>query len=322
MATLNLGKRLIDFLQANKETTFTAREIAQSIFEQFPAECAEKKAASTGQYIKTDADLVQQLVAEISGSRPRWQKQNLQLKTTEGRPRRYYWTDKDASAEVEAAEAPVAAPFVTSGAALKLSEHDLYPLLASYLVAEHTVYACRIDEKRSSNRSGSGANEWLHPDIVGLEDLSCDWTRELRDCVGVLAQRRARLWSFEVKLLLNRSNVRKSYFQAVSNSSWSHFGYLVAGSVGDDAIKELRMLAATHGIGVIQLDTETPTDSEILIPARERPEVDWDMCNRLTEENRDFVEYIGRVRRFYQTGETSRHEWGMGNHAGQTHFSI
>jgi hypothetical protein len=317
MATLNLGKRLLGFLQANKETNFTAREIAQSIFEQFPAECAEKKAASTGQYIKTDADLVQQLAAEISASRPRWQKQNPQLKTTEGRPRRYYWTDKDASAEVEAAEASVASPFATSGAALKLSEYDLYPLLASYLVAEHTVYACRIDEKRSSNRSGSGANEWLHPDIVGLEDLSCDWTRELRDCVGVLAQRRARLWSFEVKLLLNRSNVRKSYFQAVSNSSWSHFGYLVAASVGDDAIKELRMLAATHGIGVIQLDTETPTDSEILIPARERPEVDWDMCNRLAEENRDFVEYIGRVRRFYQTGETNSQEWGMGNHGAQ-----
>lgn len=315
MATLNLGKRLIDFLQANKDTTFTAREIAQSIFEQFPAECAEKKAASTAQYIKTDADLVQQLVAEISGSRPRWQKQYPQLKTTEGRPRRYYWTDKDANAEVEAAEAQAAMPISPSGATPKLSEHDLYPMLAEYLVAEHTVYASRIDEKRSSNKSGGGANEWLHPDIVGLEDLSCDWTRELRDCVGVLAQRRARLWSFEVKLLLNRSNVRKSYFQAVSNSSWAHFGYLVAASVGDDAIKELRMLAATHGIGVIQLDTETPADSEILIPARERPEVDWDMCNRLTEENRDFVDYIGRVRRFYQTGETTRQEWGMGKFA-------
>ena len=311
MATLNLGKRLIDFLQANKDKTFTAREIAQSIFEQFPAECAEKKAASIGQYIKTDADLVQQLAAEIGGSRPRWQKQFPQLKTTEARPRRYYWTDKDADAEVEAVEAEAVVPLTMSGAPTKLTEHDLYPMLAAYLVAEHTVYAGRIDEKRSSNKAGSGANEWLHPDIVGLEDLSCDWTRELRDCVGVLAERRARLWSFEVKLLLNRSNVRKSYFQAVSNSSWAHFGYLVAASVGDDAIKELRMLAATHGIGVIQLDTETPTDSEILVPARERPEVDWDMCNRLTQENRDFVDYIGRVRRFYQTGETNRQEWGI-----------
>ena len=81
---LNLGKRLIDFLQANPETTYAGREIAERIFENFPAECAEKKAASTGGNIKTDADLTQQLVAEISSSRPRWQKQHPQLKTTEG----------------------------------------------------------------------------------------------------------------------------------------------------------------------------------------------------------------------------------------------
>lgn len=307
---LNLGKRLIDFLQSNKDTTFTAREIAQWVFTQFPDECAEKKAASTGQYIKTDADLVQQLVAEISSKRPGMQKQQPQLKTTEGRPRRYYWTDKDASAEVEAAEAPEELLLTNPAAPAKLSEHELYPKLAAYLMAEYKLYACRIDEKRSSNKSGSGANEWLHPDMAGLEDLSCDWTRELRDCVGVLAERRARLWSFEVKLLVNRSNVRKSYFQAVSNSSWAHFGYLVAAVVeGDDTMKELRMLAANHGIGVIQLDSETPSESQILIPARERPEIDWDMCNRLTEENGDFVDYISRVRRFYQTGETRVQEW-------------
>lgn len=307
---LNLRLRLIEFLQQNKGTPFSARDIAQWVFEHYPAECAEKIAAST--VLKNDAALVQQLVAEIGGSRPRWQKQHPQLKTTEGRPRRYYWTDKDASAEVEAAEAQTAMPLKDAAGATKLSEHALYPLLAAYLLAEHTVYAGRIDEKRSSNRAGSGANEWLHPDMAGLEDLSCDWTRELRDCVGVLAERRARLWSFEVKLLINRSNVRKSYFQAVSNSSWAHLGYLVAAVVeGDDAMKELRMLAATHGIGVIQLDVETPTESQILIPARERAEIDWDMCNRLTEENRDFVDYLARVRRFYQTGETRAQEWGI-----------
>lgn len=80
---LNLGKRFIAFLQLHKDTSFTAREIGQWIFETFPEECAEKKAGSA-QYIKTDADLVQQLVAEISSSRPRWQKQYAQLKITEG----------------------------------------------------------------------------------------------------------------------------------------------------------------------------------------------------------------------------------------------
>lgn len=306
---LNLGKRLIEFLQSNQDKSYTARDIAQWVFESFPNECSEKKAASSD-YMKSDADLVQQLIAEISGSRPRWQKQHPQLKTTEGRPRRYYWTEKDAITEVESAESPVALTSASPSMPEKLSEHDLYPKLTEYLFTEHTVVSCRIDEKRSSNKSGSGANEWLHPDLVGLEDLSSDWTRELRDCVGVLAERRARLWSYEVKLLINRSNVRKCYFQAVSNSSWAHFGYLVASTVeGDDTMRELRMLASTHGIGVIQLDCEAPTESQILIPARERPEIDWDMCNRLTEENADFVTYIERVKYFYQTGKLNKSDW-------------
>ncbi len=309
---LNLAIRTREFLKANPDEKFTAREIAQWVFEQFPAECAEKKAASIQENIKSDNALLSQLVAEIGRSRPRLQELEPQLKTTEGRPRKYYWTDKDADAEVIAAEAPIG-HFAVKGESVKLTEQHLYPMLSLFLLSEYSLYSSGIDEKRSSNTGGSGANEWLHPDLVGLEDLSRDWTRELRDCVGVIAERRARLWSFEVKLLVNRSNVRKSYFQAVSNSSWSHFGYLVAGVVeGDDAMKELRMLSATHGIGVIQLDTDTPSESQILIPARERPDIDWDMCNRLAKENRDFVSYLSQVRRFYQTGETREIEWDMG----------
>ncbi|KII32620.1 HrgA protein [Pseudomonas fluorescens] len=306
---LNLRQRVIERLQSLPDTQQTARELAQWIFEQFPAECAVKKAGSAS-YMQTDADLVQQLVAEISGSRPRWQQKHLQLKTTEGRPRRYYWSEMDASAEVAAAEG-ITEPTTHQAERSVVREHALYPLLAQYLLTdEQRVYAMRIDEKRSSNRLGSGGNDWLHPDLVGMEDLTAGWTRELRDCVGVQGERRARLWSFEAKLLLNRSNARKSFFQAVSNSSWANFGYLVAATVeGDGTLKELRMLAAAHGIGVIQLDVQSPTESQILIPARERSEIDWDMCNRLTEENGDFAEFIGRIRRFHQTGELSAREW-------------
>jgi hypothetical protein len=307
---LSLRQRIINRLQSLPESQQTARELAQWIFEQFPEECAVKKASSAS-YIQTDSDLVQQLVAEISGSRPRWQQMHPQLKTTEGRPRHYYWSEMDASAEVAAAEGVVLTPSELITESSPLREHTLYPLLAEYLLTDdQRVYTMRINEKRSSNRAGSGGNEWLHPDLVGLENLTADWTLDLRDCIRVLGERRARLWSFEVKLLLNRSNARKSFFQAVSNSSWAHFGYLVAGTVeGDGTLKELRMLASAHGIGVIQLDVQNPAESQILIPARERSEIDWDMCNRLTEENTDFAEFIGRIRRFHQTGEVSAKEW-------------
>ena len=45
------------------------------------------------------------------------------------------------------------------------------------------------------------------------------------------SDKRTKLWSFEAKLLINRSNVRECFFQAVSNSSWANFGYLVAAGV-------------------------------------------------------------------------------------------
>ncbi len=46
------------------------------------------KANTRGDYIKTDANLVQQLVAEIGSQLPRLQKRYPELKTTEGRLRK------------------------------------------------------------------------------------------------------------------------------------------------------------------------------------------------------------------------------------------
>jgi len=49
-------------------------------------------------------------------------------------------------------------------------------------------------------------------------------------------------------------------FQAVSNSSWANFGYLVAAEIGGtDTLKELRMLFAARGIGFIKLDVDNPS---------------------------------------------------------------
>ena len=126
----------------------------------------------------------------------------------------------------------------------------------------------------------------------------------MRDCVSVASERRTELWSFEVKLTIDRSNVRRHFFQTVSNSSWAHFGYLVAERVnGQGTLDELRMLSAAHGIGVIRIDAHDLDESRTLIPARERIALDWDMINRLVEVNADFRTYIKRLREFHQTGE-------------------
>lgn len=306
---LNLRQALIGYLRDRPEKKFTARQIAEWIFETFPDECQAKKASS--QYVNTDAELMQQLVAEIGSQRPRLQKRHPELKTTEGRPRKYYYSEKSDVAEVAAAEGVVAAPMTDSSNA-KLGEHAMYPLLSLYLWEEFGVYSKRIDEKRSSNKRGPNGNRWLYPDVVGMEDLGAEWHQEVRDCVNQYSDKRTKLWSFEAKLLINRSNVRECFFQAVSNSSWANFGYLVAAEIeGQDTLKELRMLFAAHGIGLIKLDTDNPAESQVLIPARERDEIDWDMANRLATENRDFLDYVKLVKQFYQTGEARVADWDL-----------
>lgn len=302
---LNLAKAVLGYLKERPDEKLTARQIAEWIFATFPDECQTKKQSS--QYVSTDAELVQQLVAEIGSQRPRLQKRHPELKTTEGRPRKYYYSEKSDVAEVAAAEGVLA-----DSSDAKLGEHAMYPLISLYLWEEFGVYSKRIDERRSSNKRGPNGNRWLYPDVVGMEDLGAEWHQEVRDCVNQYSDKRTKLWSFEAKLLINRSNVRECFFQAVSNSSWSNFGYLVAAEIeGQDTLKELRMLFAAHGIGLIKLDADNPAESQVLIPARERDEIDWDMANRLATESRDFLEYVKLVKQFYQTGEARLADWDI-----------
>ena len=304
--TLKLTKTVTEFLQARPDQPFTARQMAEWIFEKKPEECATKKAKS--QYVTNDKELVTQIAAEIGSQYPILKKHVPQIKNTQGKPRKYYYTDKTDEDEIIEAESSSPA----DDSQTKLTEHDLYPILASYLWSQHHLYSKRIDEKKSSNNKGKKGNHWLYPDVVAMEDISHNWNKEVRDCLKVCGDNRAKLWSFEVKKVLNRSNIRECFFQAVSNSSWANAGYLVAMDIiDDDTLKELRMLYALHGIGLIRLDVENPADSEIMIPARERSDVDWNTCSRLANENKDFLEYIRLIRQFHQTGDIHKKYWDI-----------
>jgi hypothetical protein len=190
-----------------------------------------------------------------------------------------------------------------------LSEHDLYPMLIEYLSTDLGIYCQRIDERKSKNSHGSGGNHWLHPDIVALETLDQGWDEAVRSCVRSGHQSSVRLWSFEVKKHLTKGNVRKYFFQAVSNSSWANFGYLVATGLDRDVENELQMLCSLHGIGVLLLNTESLFDSQILIPAQERSNVDWQSANRIVSENSDFHHYIEQVGIYNQTGKLIKSAW-------------
>ncbi len=304
----NLGTKVFEFLKDNSEKKFTAREIASWIFETFPEYIEKKKSRSKAIVIPLNNNeaVIQQVIAEISSQRPRLQKKYPQIKTTEGRPRKYYYTVSSDSEEVKKVESLA----LNTKDTTPIKEHSLYPILSEFLLSELDLHSKRIDEKRSKNSHGPRGNKWLYPDLVGLEDLSKDWNREIKDCVKEYADKKTKLWSFEVKILVNRSNIREVFFQTVSNSSWANFAYLVASELeGTETLKELRILSSLHGIGFILLNIENPSESEIIIPAKERLEIDWNTANRLATENKDFIEYIKIVRQFYQTGEIRKQDW-------------
>ena len=85
---------------------------------------------------------------------------------------------------------------------------------------------------------------------------------------------------------------------------------MVATSILDSSVEqELRMLSALHGIGVILLNPENPSESEMMLPAKARAEVDWQSVNRILVENADFKDYIELVSTYYQTGRVRSKDW-------------
>jgi len=301
---------IINILQANPDEQFTARQLAKKIIDHYGEELADKRQNSR---FANDGEFLSQIAAEIGGSRTVNAKAMCSQVMTRDkpRPRLFYWGKEAAGGAKEEPLVDIAPipSTITNG----FSEHALYPLLIEYLAEEEELLCRRIDEKHSSNNKGLGANHWLYPDIVALQPLDKSWDTVVQNCVRYSEGRLTRLWSFEVKRQLNRSNVRECFFQAVSNSSWAHFGYLVATEINEDkqrgVERELQMLCALHGIGVILLNPQDPGNSQTLIPARERTSIDWQSVNRLVEENKDYKDFIDLVAEYHQTGKVHKALW-------------
>ncbi|NNH76639.1 HrgA protein [Acinetobacter sp. ANC 5380] len=309
---LSQPQKVAEFLKAHPTQKFTAREIAVGITKLYPNDYLEKRNNSR---FSNEEDFLNQVIAEIGAHKKAILKVESRIQMQDKPRPRLYWfeqnniplPDLDNSENIPLDEEQ---EVVSTPTYKVLSEHDLYPVLIEYLSKELNLYSLRIDEKKSSNNRGQNGNQWLHPDIVAIQPIDKKWHELVKTCVKHGSGQNVRLWSFEVKKELNGSNIRSSFFQAVSNSSWANEGYLVATSISStDVEEELRMLSALHGIGVILINPENPTESEILLPARRRPEVDWQSINRILNENSDFKNFIELVSIYYQTGRICTQDW-------------
>ena len=106
------------------------------------------------------------------------------------------------------------------------------------------------------------------------------------------------MYSFEIKKDLGFHNLRESFFQAVSNSSWANEGYLVSANIDQDEelLSELKRLSTAFGIGVIKLDIDDPDASEITFLAKHKGDLDWDTINKLANDNPDFSKFLKRIK--------------------------
>ena len=167
-------------------------------------------------------------------------------------------------------------------------ERSLHRLLSNYLLSNNILSKTIFHE--SSNKSDQ-AQKWVHPDMVGVEfnEFQESSTRSLLKATET--KEYIALYSYELKRTIDNDHQLKEYFfQALSNSSWANYGYLVAFEISEDVMEEMARLNRSFGIGVIKVSPYTD-DTTVLYPARKN-ELDYYTIDKLCRINPDFKNFI------------------------------
>ncbi|MGL5722536.1 MAG: HTH domain-containing protein [Brevinema sp.] len=174
----------------------------------------------------------------------------------------------------------------------KYSEQDLHPRLVTYLNEKLDVVSKTIVANSSKN---SGEMRWGTPDITGVlfrEDLDSSLKKLCQTANIPIVE----IYAYELKKSVTFANYTECFFQAVSNSSWAHEGWLVAPDFEDnlDFEKELERLNQSFGIGILELNFEDPIASIVKYPARKKLALDLDTMNKLCKNIR-FKEFLDDI---------------------------
>lgn len=168
-------------------------------------------------------------------------------------------------------------------------ERDLHKLLSTYLKNQNTYSKTIFHEK--STYSNDGHQKWVHPDMVAIKFLNLT-SKANQALMKVLNKADTfKITSYELKKEINTDyELKKSYFQAVSNSSWANYGYLVAFDIRSNLYEEIERLNQSFGIGVIELKAN-PYESKILFPSKYK-ELDFKTIDKLCKINQNFEDFI------------------------------
>jgi uncharacterized protein len=179
-------------------------------------------------------------------------------------------------------------------------ERDLHKLLSSYL-KNKKIYTKTILHEESKN-SKDDHQKWIHPDMIGIEFLSLT-SKVNKAFMKILNKSDTfKLTSYEIKKEINTDyELKKYYFQAVSNSSWANFGYLVAFEINDNLKDEMQRLNESFGIGIIELKSN-PYESEILFQSKFK-KLDFKTIDKLCKVNEKYENFIELIERMLTIDE-------------------
>jgi len=183
------------------------------------------------------------------------------------------------------------------------AERDLHKLLSTFL--KHAeVFAKTIFHEQSTN-SVDNNQTWTHPDMVGISFMKLQ-TRESQDFLKVVNHdEKFKMSSYEIKKeIISDNDLKKAFFQAVSNSSWANYGYLVAFEFSANLKDEMERLNQSFGIGIIELNAN-PFQSKFIHQARYR-DLDFKTIDKLCKINKDFRKFIEQTEKLL-TAETKYH---------------
>lgn len=179
-------------------------------------------------------------------------------------------------------------------------ERDLHVLLSTFLKNIENVNSKTIFHEKSSNKEG--AQVWTNPDMVGVSFLKLK-NKISQEFFKKLNQKDAfKINSYELKREITSDNeLKQAYFQAVSNSSWANYAYLVALDFSDDLLDEIERLNQSFGVGIIKLNAN-PYQSKILYPAKYRP-LDFKTIDKLCKMNSEFEKFIDHIEKLMGVDE-------------------
>ncbi len=171
----------------------------------------------------------------------------------------------------------------------KYKERDLHKLLSSYLKSQD-IYSKTIFHEKSINNKDDH-QKWIHPDMLGIHFFNLKNSASNALLKVINKADAFNLMSYELKREIKTDyDLKKYFFQTVSNSSWANYGYLVAFEIEEHLMSEMERLNQSFGIGIIKLNSN-PYKSEILFHPQYR-EIDFKTMDKLCEVNSEFEKFI------------------------------